>query len=112
VLSGLRDDAPTYNGDLADPFVLRTPTSLVAYASNSAASLYASAAHIPEIELTRASGFRGQYLGDALPELALGRHRLNAFESYLVAEFAAQYFCPQHFLQAIRDLRQAIGGAP
>jgi Glycosyl hydrolases family 43/Protein of unknown function (DUF732) len=69
VLSGLRDDAPIYDGDFADPFVLRTPNSLVVYASNSVATQYAPAAHIPEIELTRDSGFEGHYLGDALPQL-------------------------------------------
>lgn len=69
VLSGLRGDTPIYNGDFADPFVLRTPNSLVVYASNSVATHYAPAAHIPEIELARDSGFQGQYLGDAIPRL-------------------------------------------
>jgi Glycosyl hydrolases family 43 len=69
VLSGLRGDTPIYNGDFADPFVLRTPNSLVVYASNSVATQYAPAAHIPEIDLTRDSGFQGQYVGDALPQL-------------------------------------------
>ena len=69
VLSGLRDSTPIFNGDFADPFVLRTSNSLVVYSSNSVATQYAPAAHIPEIELTRDSGFKGQYLGDALPQL-------------------------------------------
>jgi hypothetical protein len=69
VLSGLRSDTPIYDGDFADPFVLRTPDSLVVYASNSVATQYAPAAHIPEIDLERDSGFQGKYLGDALPQL-------------------------------------------
>ncbi len=69
VLSGLRDDTPIFNGDFADPFVLRTPAALYLYASNTTASQYAPAAHIPEIELAQASDFRGRYLGDALPQL-------------------------------------------
>jgi hypothetical protein len=69
VLSGLRDDAPIFDGDFADPFVLRSANALYVLASNTVTSQYAPAAHIPEIELTRDSDFRGRYLGDALPTL-------------------------------------------
>ncbi len=69
VLNGLRDDTPIFNGDFADPFVLRTPDALFAYASDTTATQYAPAAHIPEIELGQASDFQGHYLGDALPQL-------------------------------------------
>ncbi len=69
VLSGLLDDQPIYNGDFADPFVLRTPDSLFVYASNTTTTQYAKGVHVPVIELSRDSGFEGQYLGDALPTL-------------------------------------------
>jgi len=69
VLSGLLDDQPIYNGDFADPFVLRTPDSLFVYASNTTTTQYAEGVHVPVIELSRDSGFEGQYLGDALPTL-------------------------------------------
>ena len=42
-------------------------------------------------------------------EQSLNRQELDPFESYLVAEFASQYFCPQDALQAVRDLRQGLG---
>jgi Glycosyl hydrolases family 43/Protein of unknown function (DUF732) len=69
VLSGLLDDTPIFNGDFADPFALRTPDDLYIYASNTETTQYATAAHVPVIELARDSGFEGQYLGDALPTL-------------------------------------------
>ena len=69
VLDGLLDDDPVFNGDFADPFALRTSNELYLYASNTAGSRYAAGAHIPVIGLGRASGFEGQYLGDALPTL-------------------------------------------
>jgi hypothetical protein len=68
-LSGLRDDTPIFNGDFADPFALRTPDAVFTYASDTTATQYAPAAHIPVIELARASAFEGRYLGDALPQL-------------------------------------------
>lgn len=69
VVSGLRDDTPIFNGDFADPFVLRTANALYIYASNTQSTQYAPAAHIPEIELDRGSDFQGRYVGDALPTL-------------------------------------------
>ena len=69
VLSGLRDDAPVFNGDFADPYALRTPGALFLYATNTSGTLYAPGAHIPVIELPQASAFQGHYLGDALPTL-------------------------------------------
>jgi hypothetical protein len=69
VLSGLRDDTPIFNGDFADPFALRTPDAVYVYASDTASTQFAPAAHVPLIEMTRASGFRGRYVGDALPAL-------------------------------------------
>ncbi len=69
VLDGLLNDTPIYNGDFADPFVLRTTDDLYIYVSNTATTQYAPGAHVPVIELTRDSGFKGQYLGDAMPTL-------------------------------------------
>jgi hypothetical protein len=69
VLSGLLDDTPVFNGDFADPFALRTPDDLYIYASNTETTSYAAGAHVPVIELARNSGFKGQYLGDAMPSL-------------------------------------------
>ena len=69
VLSGLLDDTPIYNGDFADPFALRTADDLYIYSSNTQTTQYAPGAHVPVIELARNSGFKGQYLGDALPSL-------------------------------------------
>ncbi len=69
VLNGLRNDTPIFNGDFADPFVLRTPNVLYAFASNTQSTQYAPPAHIPVIELDRDSDFQGRYLGDALPTL-------------------------------------------
>ena len=69
VLSALLDDTPVFNGDFADPFALRTPDALYLYSSNTVATHYAPAAHIPVIELTESSAFEGHYLGDALPKL-------------------------------------------
>ena len=69
VLSGLLDDTPIYNGDFADPFTLRTANDLYVYASNTETTRYQAGAHVPVIELARDSGFKGQYIGDALPSL-------------------------------------------
>ena len=69
VLSGLLDDTPVFNGDFADPFALRTPDDLYIYASNTETTRYAAGAHVPVIALARNSGFKGQYLGDAMPSL-------------------------------------------
>ena len=69
VLNGLRDDTPIFNGDFADPYVLKTSAALYLYASNTTTTQYAPAAHIPVIEMAQSSGFRGDYLGDALPQL-------------------------------------------
>ena len=63
VLSGLRNDTPIFNGDFADPFVLRTSEALFLYASNTTASPYAPAAHIPEIEMAQPPDFRGRLHG-------------------------------------------------
>ena len=69
VLSGLLNDTPIFNGDFADPFALRTANDLYIYASNTETTPYAAGAHVPVIELARDSGFKGQYLGDAMPTL-------------------------------------------
>jgi hypothetical protein len=69
VLGGLQDDTPIYNGDFADPFALRTADEVYLYASNTTTTGDAPGAHVPVIGLTRDSGFEGEYLGDALPEL-------------------------------------------
>ncbi|MGD0392098.1 MAG: glycoside hydrolase family 43 protein [Acidimicrobiales bacterium] len=69
VINALRDGTPIFNGDFADPSALKTSQALYLFASDTAASRYAPAAHIPEIELTQSSAFRGYYLGDALPRL-------------------------------------------
>lgn len=69
VLSGLRDDTSIFDGDFADPFALRTANAVYIFASNTVSTQYAPAAHIPEVEMTRDSGFRGRYMGDALPTL-------------------------------------------
>ena len=63
------NDTPIFNGDFADPFALRTPDELYVYASNTESTQYSPGAHVPVISLGRDSGFRGQYLGDALPTL-------------------------------------------
>lgn len=69
VVNALRDGTPIFNGDFADPFALKTPQALYLFASDTTASRYAPAAHIPEIELTQSSAFQGYFLGDALPQL-------------------------------------------
>ena len=69
VLSGLLQGLPIFNGDFADPYALVDGDSVYAYATSTTASAYAPAAHIPVIAVTRATGFAGHYLGDALPTL-------------------------------------------
>jgi hypothetical protein len=69
VFTALRDGSPIFNGDFADPFALKTANALYLFASDTSASRYAPAAHIPEIELTQSTAFQGYYVGDALPQL-------------------------------------------
>ena len=69
VFNALRDGSPIFNGDFADPFALKTAKALYLFASDTTASRYAPAAHIPEIQLTQNSAFQGYYVGDALPQL-------------------------------------------
>ena len=69
VLNGLLDGLPIYNGDFADPYALVDGDSVYTYATSTTASADAPAAHIPVIAITRATGFAGHYLGDALPTL-------------------------------------------
>src|ERR1700728_5182230 len=52
MVNALRDGTPIFDGDFADPFALKTPQALYLFASDTTASRYAPAAHIPEIELT------------------------------------------------------------
>ena len=67
VLSGLLNGQPIYNGDFADPYALVVGDSVYTYATSTTASATAPAAHIPVLAVTRATGFAGHYLGDALP---------------------------------------------
>ena len=69
VLNGLLHGLPIYNGDFADPYALVDGDSLYIYATSTTASAEVPAAHIPVIAVTRATGFAGHYLGDALPNL-------------------------------------------
>jgi hypothetical protein len=69
VLNGLLNGLPIFNGDFADPYALVDGDSVYTYATSTTASAYAPAAHIPVIAITRATGFAGHYLGDALPTL-------------------------------------------
>jgi hypothetical protein len=69
VLTGLLNGLPIYNADFADPYALVDGDSVYTYATSTTASAYAPAAHIPVIAITRATGFAGHYLGDALPTL-------------------------------------------
>jgi hypothetical protein len=69
VFNALRDGSPIFNGDFADPSALKTANALYLFASDTSASRYAPAAHIPEIQLTQSSAFQGYYVGDALPRL-------------------------------------------
>jgi hypothetical protein len=39
---------------------------------------------------------------------SLSSRGLTPFESYLVAEFATEYFCPQYTAQALTDVRQTL----
>jgi hypothetical protein len=67
VITGLLDGTPIFGGDFADPYVLRTPDTLYAFATSTVTTKFAKAADIPVIALTRFSNFTGHYLGDALP---------------------------------------------
>jgi hypothetical protein len=69
VLNGLLNGLPIFNGDFADPYALVDGDSVYTYATSTTASAYAPAAHIPVIAISRATGFAGHYLGDALPTL-------------------------------------------
>ena len=69
VLNGLLNGLPIFNGDFADPYALVDGDSVYTYATSTTASAFAPAAHIPVIAITRATGFAGHYLGDALPTL-------------------------------------------
>ena len=67
ILSGLLNGEPIFNGDFADPFALVDGDSVYAYATSTTGSAYSASAHIPVLAITRATGFAGHYLGDALP---------------------------------------------
>jgi Glycosyl hydrolases family 43 len=69
VLNGLLLGLPIFEGDFADPYALVDGDSVYTYATSTTASVYEPAAHIPVIAITRATGFAGHYLGDALPTL-------------------------------------------
>ncbi len=67
VLNGLLHGEPIFNADFADPFALVVGDSVYAYATDTYGSVHIPGAHIPVIAITRATGFSGHYLGDALP---------------------------------------------
>ena len=69
VLSGLLNGEPIFNADFADPYALVDGDSVYAYATSTTGSGSTPPAHIPVIAITRATGFAGHYLGDALPTL-------------------------------------------
>ena len=69
ILSGVLQGEPVYNGDFADPFALYDDNTVYAYATNTTGGPTTKAAHIPVIAITRSTGFKGHYLGDALPTL-------------------------------------------
>ncbi len=43
---------------------------------------------------------------------SLAGHNLTSFESYVVAVFAAEYFCPQDAAQALKDTQEALNQSP
>ena len=67
ILNGLLHGLPIFNGDFADPYALVDGDSLYAYATSTTGSATLGPAHIPVLAITRATGFAGHYLGDALP---------------------------------------------
>ena len=69
ILNGLLHGEPIFNGDFADPYALVDGDSVYAYATTTTGSGSTPPAHIPVIAITRATGFAGHYLGDALPTL-------------------------------------------
>jgi len=69
VLSGLLHGLPIFNADFADPFAIVVGDSVYAYATTTTGGPHFAPAHIPVIAITRATGFAGHYLGDALPTL-------------------------------------------
>ena len=69
ILNGLLHGEPIFNGDFADPYALVDGDSVYAYATNTTGTATIPPAHIPVIAITRATGFAGHYLGDALPTL-------------------------------------------
>ena len=69
VLNGLRNGEPIFNGDFADPYALNFDHTVYAYATSTTGSATTPPAHIPVLAVTRATGFAGHYLGDALPTL-------------------------------------------
>jgi len=69
VLDGLLNGEPIFNGDFADPYALVDGDTVYAYATTTTGSASTPPAHIPVIAITRATGFAGHYLGDALPTL-------------------------------------------
>ncbi len=69
VLNGLRNGEPIFNGDFADPYALNFDHTVYAYATSTTGPATTPPAHIPVLAVTRATGFAGHYLGDALPTL-------------------------------------------
>lgn len=67
VLNGLLNGQPIMNADFADPFAIVVGDSVYAYSTDTYGSVHIPGAHIPVIAITRATGFAGRYLGDALP---------------------------------------------
>jgi len=62
VIQGLIEGAPIFQGDFADPFVVRLPDASFVYATNT------RGANVPVVRVPR-NNIIGEYLGDALPNL-------------------------------------------